>query len=98
MRDTRAYNGNVITRAALPLSPMMFQRQVQLRLADWEDIDLERTLWRCPPDKMKMCEWMKRDICTPAHLVPHPTQAVEILRDLLPLTGHSGPIFRSMAK
>ncbi|MDQ0027862.1 hypothetical protein J2X90_005698 [Variovorax paradoxus] len=27
-----------------------------------------------------------------------PTQAVEILRDISPLTGPSGPIFRSMAK
>lgn len=35
---------------------------------------------------------------TPAHLVPLPTQAVTILRDLQPLTGPAGPIFRSMAK
>jgi integrase len=98
LRDIRAYNGNVITRAALQLSPMLFQRPGQLRLAHWEDIDLERTLWRCPPEKMKIREWKKRDIRTPAHLVPLPSQAVNILRDLLPLTGPSGPIFRSMAK
>ncbi len=35
---------------------------------------------------------------TPARLVPLPTQATEILRDLLPLTGPTGPIFCSMAK
>lgn len=98
LRDIRAYRGNVITRAALQLSPMLFQRPGQLRLAHWEDIDLERTLWRCPPEKMKIREWKKRDVRTPAHLVPLPTQAVDILRDLLPLTGPSGPIFRSMAK
>ncbi len=98
LRDIRAYNGNVITRAALQLSPLLFQRPGQLRLAHWEDIDFERTLWRCPPEKMKLREWKKRDIRTPAHFVPLPTQAVEILRDLLPLTGPSGPIFRSMAK
>ncbi len=98
LRDIRAYNGNVITRAALQLSPLLFQRPGQLRLADWEDIDLEQTLWRCPPEKMKMREWMKRDSRTPAHLVPLPTQAVEILRDIFPLTGPTGPIFRSMSK
>lgn len=98
LRDIRAYNGNVITRAALQLSPVLFQRPGQLRLADWEDIDFEQTLWRCPPEKMKMREWMKRDIRTPAHLVPLPTQAIEILRDIYPLTGPTGPIFRSMAK
>ena len=34
----------------------------------------------------------------PARLVPLPAQATEILRDLLPLTGPTGPIFCSMAK
>ena len=98
LRDMNAYNGNVITRAALQLSPLLFQRPGQLRLAHWEDIDLERSLWRCPPEKMKLREWKKRDIRTPAHLVPLPTQAVAILRDIFPLTGPAGPIFRSMAK
>jgi integrase len=98
LRDIRGYSGNVITRAALQLSPLLFQRPGQLRLAHWEDIDLDQKLWRCPPEKMKIREWQKRDIRTPAHLVPLPTQAVEILRDLLPLTGPSGPIFRSMSK
>ncbi|MDM0122176.1 tyrosine-type recombinase/integrase [Variovorax arabinosiphilus] len=98
LRDMRAYNGNVITRAALLLSPLLFQRPGQLRLAHWEDVDLDQALWRCPPEKMKLREWKKRDPRTPAHLVPLPTQAVAILRDILPLTGPTGPIFRSMAK
>lgn len=98
LRDIRAYGGNVITRAALQLSPLLFQRPGQLRFAHWEDVDLDRALWRCPPEKMKLREWKKRDSRTPAHFVPLPTQAVDILRDLLPLTGPAGPIFRSMAK
>jgi integrase len=98
LRDIRAYGGNVITRAALQLSPLLFQRPGQLRFAHWEDVDLDRALWRCPPEKMKLREWKKRDSRTPAHFVPLPTQAVGILRDLLPLTGPAGPIFRSMAK
>lgn len=98
LRDMRAYNGNVITRAALLLSPLLFQRPGQLRLAHWEDVDLEQALWRCPPEKMKLREWKKRDPRTPAHLVPLPTQAIAILRDIFPLTGPTGPIFRSMAK
>jgi integrase len=47
---------------------------------------------------MKIRQWKKRDSRTPAHLVPLPVQAVEILRELHPLTGPKGPIFRSMAK
>ncbi|HYW55761.1 MAG TPA: integrase arm-type DNA-binding domain-containing protein [Polaromonas sp.] len=98
LRDIQGYKGHVITRAALQLSPMLFQRPGQLRLADWEDINFEQAMWRCPPEKMKLREWMKRDTRTPAHLVPLPTQALEILRDIYPLTGPAGPIFRSMAK
>ena len=98
LRDIQAYKGNVLTRAALQLSPMLFQRPGQLRLAHWEDISFEHKIWRCPPEKMKLREWQKRDSRTPTHLVPLPRQAVEILQDILPLTGPSGPIFRSMAK
>ena len=98
LRDIAAYQGNVITRAALRLSPILFQRPGQLRLAHWEDIDFEQKLWRCPPENMKMREWKKRDPRTPAHYVPLPSQAVDILLDLHPLTGPTGPIFRSMAK
>jgi integrase len=98
LRDIRAYKGNLVTRAALQLAPLVFQRPGQLRLAHWEDVDLESAIWRCPPEKMKIRQWKKRDSRTPAHLVPLPVQAVEILRELHPLTGPKGPIFRSMAK
>jgi integrase len=98
LRDIQAYKGNVLTRAALQLSPMLFQRPGQLRLAHWEDISFEHEIWRCPPEKMKLREWQKRDSRTPTHLVPLPRQALEILRDIQPLTGPTGPIFRSMAK
>jgi len=47
---------------------------------------------------MKMREWRKQGVRTPAHLVPLPIQAVDILYDIKPLTGPTGPIFRSMAK
>ena len=77
---------------------MLFRRPAQLRLAHWENINFEKEIWRCPPEKMKMREWQKRDSRTPTHLVPLPRQALEILQDIQPLTGPTGPIFRSMAK
>jgi integrase len=98
IRDIRAYCGHVITRAVLQLASLLFQRPGQLRFAHWEDIDLDRALWICPPEKMKMREWKKRDNRRPAHAVPLPSQAMEILKDLYPLTGSKGPIFRSIAK
>jgi integrase len=47
---------------------------------------------------MKMREWQKRDSRTPAHIVPLPRQALEILQELYPLTGPTGPVFRSMSR
>lgn len=61
LRDMRAYSGNFISVAALRLAPLVFQRPGQLRLAHWEDVDLKKGLWRCPPENMKMREWQKRD-------------------------------------
>jgi integrase len=98
LRDIQAYSGQFVTRAALRIMPMVFQRPGQLRLADWKDIDLEKKMWRCPPENMKLREWQKRDSRTPAHLVPLPRQAVAILRELHALTGPTGPVFRSMAR
>lgn len=98
LRDIRGYNGNFITIAALRLAPLVFQRPGQLRLAHWEDIDLKRKLWRCPPENMKMREWQKRDSRTPAHIVPLSRQARRILEDLLPITGPTGPVFPNMAR
>lgn len=98
LRDIRNYHGQFVTRCALRLAPMMFQRPGQIRLADWEDINLDIELWRCPPEKMKMREWQKRDNRTPAHIVPLPRQALEVLRELYPLTGPTGPVFRSMSR
>lgn len=98
MGDIQAYKGAFITRCALRLAPMMFQRPGQIRFADWEDISLDIKLWRCPPEKMKMREWQKRDSRTPAHFVPLPRQAMESLRELYPLTGPTGPVFRSMSR
>lgn len=92
------YNGNILTRAALQLMPMLFQRPGQLRLSHWEDFDLDGAVWRCPPEKMKLRQWQKRDSRTPAHLVPLPRQAVAILRELCPLTGPTGPVFRSISR
>lgn len=61
LRDTQEYNGAFITRCALRLAPMMFQRPGQVRFADWKDISLDIKLWRCLPEKMKMSERQKRD-------------------------------------
>jgi integrase len=55
----------------------VFVRPGELRKAQWPEIDLEKVEWRIPAERMKMRE---------QHIVPLSRQAIEILRELEPLT------------
>lgn len=71
------YKGHRVTVIALRLLPMLFTRTVELRCARWEEFDLDAALWVIPAERMKMGR---------KHLVPLPTQAVELLRELRRIT------------
>jgi integrase len=86
MRMIDAYQGTAIVHAALKLSPMLFVRPGELRIAEWSEMDLDAAVWELPAEKMKMRN---------PHVVPLPTQAVAILRDLHELTGHGKHVFPS---
>lgn len=79
LRMFDAFQGTFPVQCALKLAPMVFTGPGELRQAQWADIDLEAGLWSIPAEKMKMRQ---------AHIVPLSCQAVEILRELHPLTGH----------
>jgi integrase len=66
---------------------MLFVRPGELRAAEWWEFDLDAAEWRIPAAKMKM----KME-----HMVPLPTQAVEILRELYRVTGHGKYVFPSL--
>ena len=87
LRDLDGYQGNLVTRCALRLQPLLFVRPGELRHAEWLEFDLEAKEWRIPADKMKL------DI---AHIVPLSDQAVATLRQLHPLTGHGRYVFPSV--
>ncbi len=91
IRVIRGYQGGPIVRAALQLAPMLFQRPGELRAAAWAEFDLEAALWTIPAARMKRSVDGKRN--GDPHQVPLPTQAVEILRKLHPLTGHGVLLF-----
>ncbi len=78
LRALYAYKGAVVTQAALKLAPMLFVRPGELRRAKWAEIDLDGAEWRFTVSKTS----------TP-HIVPLPRQAIEILRELLPVTRRS---------
>lgn len=94
LRSIEAYQGLPVTRAALQLAPLVFVRPGELRQAEWAEFDLDGALWRIPSTRMKRTKAQKA-MGLP-HLVPLPRQAVEVLRELHPLTGHGRYVFPSL--
>lgn len=91
MRAIHAYQGGPIVRTALRLTPYLYQRPGNLRMMEWAELDLVAALWTIPSQKMKRTKAEKEK--GQPHVVPLPTQAVQLLRDLHPLTGHGQYVF-----
>lgn len=77
LRAIRAY-GTTDVRIGLQLLTMLACRPSEIREARWSEFDLDAGLWTIPAERMKR----RRE-----HLVPLPSQAVELLRGLHNLTG-----------
>lgn len=90
LRAIDAFKGTLVVQSALKLSAMVFVRPGELRQAEWSEIDLDKGEWNIPAERMK--GWTRKGITTP-HLVPLSAQAVEILRELQPLTGRGVHVF-----
>jgi len=86
MRAIQSYSGSIITATALKLSPLVFVRPGELRKAEWSEIDLDNAEWRIAPHKMKM---------RVLHIVPLSKQAIEVLKEIQPLTGRDQYVFPS---
>ena len=78
------YQGTLTVRCALRLAPLVFVRPGELRHAKWEGIDFEKGEWRYLVNKTKT-----------SHIVPLAKQAVAILQEVRPLTGHGEYVFPS---
>lgn len=91
MRAIAVYKGGSIVRTALQLAPLLYQRPGNLREMEWSEINLDTSLWTIPSAKMKRTKMEKER--GEAHVVPLPVQAVELLRNLYPLTGHGLFVF-----
>lgn len=85
LRALHCYMGTPVVMAALRLAPLVFVRPGELRRARWADIDLDAAEWRYTASKTGA-----------PHIVPLSTQAVQILRDLYPLTGRGEYVFPSV--
>ena len=84
LRTLDSYEGTLTVQCALKFAPLVFVRPGELRQAEWENIDLEKAEWRYTVTKTN----------TP-HIVPLSEQAVSILTELHPLTGHGRYVFPS---
>ncbi len=84
LRQLDGYYGTFPVTCALRLAPLVFVRPGELRHARWEEIDLDAGTWRFLVTKTKV-----------DHLVPLSHQAIRILRELHPLTGHGMYLFPS---
>lgn len=79
-----ADGGGFEVKAALKLIMMLFMRKSELRMARWEDIDLDRGLWTIPAGNTKKGR---------LQVYPLPRQAVVILQELWKQTGRYGFVF-----
>lgn len=78
------YRGFTATKVILKLLPYVFSRQVELRSAEWSEINLEEAIWIIPGEKMKMGR---------THSVPLCQTAIDLIKQLQPLTGKGKYLF-----
>lgn len=71
-----AHRGMLSVRAAMRLLPYLFVRPIEPRTAEWTQIDFVMAEWRYVATKTKT-----------EHIVPLATQAIDIFKELYPLTG-----------
>jgi integrase len=93
LRAMHDYQGLPTTRSALLLAPLVFVRPGELRQAEWAEFDLDAAEWKIPAERMKLIKAKKAE--GGFHWVPLASQAVALLRDLHPLTGHGRYVFPS---
>lgn len=95
LRAIDAYSGTFEVLCALKLAPLWFCRPGEIRLAEWEhfDLDGEYPTYRVPPVNRKLRKAEKENPNTPPHIVPLSRQALAVLHELQPLTGHGRYLF-----
>ncbi len=82
LRAIDGFQGTFTVECALRLAPLVFTRPSELRRAKWADIDLDAGEWRYLVTKTKT-----------DHIVPLSRQAIKILREIHPISGHGEFVF-----
>lgn len=79
-----AYGGLGVVKTALSLSVLLFQRPGEIRTMRWSEINWDKSRWERASENQKSV----RD-----HIIPLASQAITLLRDLMPLTGQGEFVF-----
>jgi len=87
LRAIDGFQGQAITRYALQLIVLLFPRPGELRMARWDEFDLEEQVWTIPAERTKMRR---------VHRVPLPEKAISLLRELQEVTGFGELVFPSV--
>lgn len=87
-----SFRGTFVVKCAIKLSLLVMLRPGELRHGNWDEIDFDNEVWIIPASRMKARKTTKEENLT-THIVPLSTQALEILRELKPLTGRFPYIF-----
>jgi integrase len=82
LRAIDGFTGTFTVQTALRIAPLVFVRPSELRTAKWADIDLNAAEWRYRVSKTQT-----------DHLVPLSNQAVHLLQEIQPLSGHGEFVF-----
>ena len=94
MRAIAAYCGQPLTRAALELSALLFQRPGNMRQMEWTEVDPDRKLWSIPA--AKKTRKVQGKLSGRPHIVPLASRAVKVLREVVSITGHGRYVFPSL--
>jgi integrase len=92
MKAITGYSGQPVTRAALLISALTFQRPGNIRQMEWAEVSGD--LWTIPAAKMKRT--LHGKVNGRPHLVPLSAQALAALDEIRPLTGHGRFVFPSI--
>lgn len=89
LEKLEAYDGHPETKLALRFLMLTFVRTIELRAAEWQEVDLKKAEWRIPAVRMKMKE---------EHIVPLSSQTVALLEQLKKYTGNRQYLFPNQQK
>lgn len=84
LAELEKFGGYRTTCIALRLALLTFVRTIELRAAEWPEIDFDRAKWRIPASRMKMVD---------PHIVPLSRQSLALFRELNHLTRNQRWLF-----